>query len=112
MTVVSELTKEDFRRRVHRFVEEAFPSSDGWGIEEKRVDDDFDLILMRRRAAIAIGRIVGEGFLSTEAVRELSDLRDRNQAYLALIYRSPQVQVSPDAASLATRLGVRIIEVK
>ncbi len=97
---------------MRRFVEEAFPSGDGWGIEEKRVGDDFDLLLMRRRGAIAIGRVVGEGFLSTEAVRELSDLRDRNQAYLALIYRSPQVQVSLDAASLSTRLGVRIIEVK
>ncbi len=105
------MTDEDFKKRVRRFVEEAFRPNEGWDIQERKVENEVDVIVMRRSGATAIARLVSQGSISKEQVRELSALRDMNQAYLGIIYRPPEVEVEPEAARLSTRLGVRVIEV-
>ncbi len=102
---------QDFKQRVRLYVEDSFSPTEGWVIEEKKVEAEVNYLLMRKGGAIAIARIVDEGSISKDLVQELSALRDMNQAYLAIIYRSSRVPVQPEAASVATRIGVSVIEV-
>jgi len=100
----------DFLDRVRDYVRQVFAQSEGWSVEEGSVEGA-PVMVIRRRGQIAIARVVEKGLVTKELVQEVSALRDTNQAYLGIIYRAREVGVGPHESALATRLGVRIVEV-